>query len=304
MAYYASGDCRLAAPQFEEYVRRKKDPKQDALTALADCQKQLASAKPPTPTVDVEAKVHEAVQAALAERQREEEAARKKEAETYARRAAEEQLANEQQREREAKIAGIKLNLCGLGDDWAFCDASGKLTENAFVRRYRSTTRATDLDWAHRDRKLGPLIATGILAFAVAPALGIGATAYALSQGDCNGGCAATAIGISSTAIGLFLADLIAFSYYAAKRDGNPDAHVIKREPAQAAASRYNYALLDPSVANARPAPKPLPRSKVWIAGIVVPVVLGAIAGGIYAMVQAHHGSSSSNNNQLPAVGQ
>src|SRR5688572_9727439 len=61
---------------------------------------------------------------------------------------------------------------------WAFCDASGPLTENEFVRRYRITTGSSALDAFERPRHrrrwaaLGTVLGIGVASLAVTIPLG------------------------------------------------------------------------------------------------------------------------------------
>jgi tetratricopeptide (TPR) repeat protein len=155
-----------------------------------------------------------------------------------------------------------KIEISGSGEAYTFHDVNGAITENAFVRRYKKVTGATDLNFGLKMRNK---TATGVwAAFGLA---GVGLIAYGAatlsrpcttteamdsSNKDCfNVGGAATNRTTDSTSETVLLAglgvqlgsSLVYLIYGGLKPDGVPTQHYIAEYDARLAVDRYNRAL-------------------------------------------------------------
>ncbi|HEY4220319.1 MAG TPA: hypothetical protein VGO62_03235 [Myxococcota bacterium] len=157
-----------------------------------------------------------------------------------------------------------EMDICVDSGDrlkWWFCDKKDRYSENAFVRKYRETTGASDLDRAEKNRNPNGMLIPGVMvgggAALVVASLPIGYYTYVdkttlpvLSQGDSSdsssGGLGAlltiggVSIGLGSAIYGgILLANAMDFT------DGELTDHTLKEPEARDAAARYNDALAD-----------------------------------------------------------
>ena len=272
MALYAAGQCQEAVTALENYVRIKAhDPLAQAVHALADCKARLAPAQVPAPPVEDPAAQQRRQRDELERRRRDEEAARAQEAREARERAErqaqlgeyEQSQAVEQSLSERVRVMyeRERLNICGTGTEFKFCDVNAAITENEFIRRYHKLTSSRELDHALKMRNKA---AIGVwTAFGLA---GIGVMAYGLATldhtcavGETANGCAkkdpstgnlpttvrdSTSEDLAYVGGGVhILSSLIFLIYGGLKFDGLPTSHLITEYDARMYVEKYNRAL-------------------------------------------------------------
>jgi hypothetical protein len=154
-----------------------------------------------------------------------------------------------------------KVDICGSGPEFQFCDVNSKLTENDFVRRYKRITGLKDLDYALKMRnKVSIAVWTSI------GLLGVGALAYGAATWNTRCTAADTSVTACSTGgmpdpmkfhttdlskymlivgLGVHLGSSAIFLLYGGtKPDGKATDHLIAEFDARLAVDRYNRALM------------------------------------------------------------
>jgi tetratricopeptide (TPR) repeat protein len=274
MALYAAGQCQEAVTALEAYVRIKsRDPWAQAVHALADCKARLATppaATPPTPPAEDPAEQKRRLREEAEQRRRDDEAARAQEARQARERAERQQQLGEYEQSQAVEqtlseqvrvlYERERINLCGSGADFKFCDVNAAITENDFIRRYKKLTGSRELDHALKMRNK---VAIGVwAAFGFA---GVGLMAYGLATldhtcvaGDSNSACKidpktsmpptsvrdSTSEDLAYIGGGVHLgASLIFLLYGGLKPDGVPTHHLITEYDARLYVEKYNRAL-------------------------------------------------------------
>jgi hypothetical protein len=155
-----------------------------------------------------------------------------------------------------------KVEICGSGPEYQFCDVNSRITENEFVRRYKKVTGRKDLDYALKMRNN---ISTAV--WATIGLAGVGIMAYGLAtldskctmmdsmKSECQttGGMFdpsksirnKTSEVLAYTGGGVHIgASLIYILYGGLKPDGKTTDHKITEYDARLIVDRYNRALM------------------------------------------------------------
>jgi tetratricopeptide (TPR) repeat protein len=155
-----------------------------------------------------------------------------------------------------------KMDLCGSGPEYQFCDVNAKITENDFVRRYKRVTGQKDLDYALKMRNKTAIAVWASIGLAGVAALAYGAATYNTRCTPADTGISACdgAGGMPDTSkfhttdlakymlfigLGVHLGSSAIFLLYGGtKPDGKPTDHLIAEFDARLAVDRYNRALM------------------------------------------------------------
>ena len=144
-----------------------------------------------------------------------------------------------------------RLAVCTEPRGWFFCDRTGRaITENDFVRRYRSETNRHDLDVAEFNRQpsFEPWIflivggATGLATVAATIAIGSTPDGQAFARQSQDSWVVVPVLGLSA-ALGLVVYGAIELDDGRQMNDGTELDHVLDDNQGRAAAQSYNDAL-------------------------------------------------------------
>ncbi len=136
---------------------------------------------------------------------------------------------------------------------WSFHDGDMFVSENEFVRRYRTVTGSHELDGNERDRTRKQRTAGYIILGVAAAGVVTGALLMATSSGPtrANGSTDPQfGVGVATAGLSVFPVALIALPFALRSRDGSEFEHLLTREQAEAHLKKYNVGIVQ------RPGPR------------------------------------------------
>lgn len=126
---------------------------------------------------------------------------------------------------------------------WRFHDGDSSVSENEFVRRYRSVTGSHELDGNERDRTRKQRTAGYIILGVAAAGVATGALLMATSPGTTRASGSIDpqlGAGLVTASLSLFPVALIGLPFALRSPDGSEYEHLLTREQAEAYLQKYN----------------------------------------------------------------
>lgn len=130
---------------------------------------------------------------------------------------------------------------------WSFFDGDSSVSENEFVRRYRTVTGSRELDGNERDRTRKQRTAGYIILGVAAAGVVTGALLMATSPGTTRASGSIDpqfGAGLVTASLSVFPIALLGLPYALRSPDGSDHEHLLTREQAEAYLKKYNVEVI------------------------------------------------------------